>query len=223
MAQLSPGASVRMGDSLFVQKKYMQALSVYEKEIQHYSQTSPAMLLKMAFITESLGDYTKTLYYLNLYHQRKPRQQVALKMNELASRYSLTGYDYGDWDFFLIFYRRYYLLLVMGLIALSTWMLIGMIRKKIRQKFVAGRHGMALIVFLASMLVVYNLPFNNHKAIVREEYAYLMDAPSAGAKLVQIIRKGNRLSIQGEQDIWLHTRWAGKPAYIRKQNVWLVE
>ncbi|MDJ1485655.1 hypothetical protein QNI16_34520 [Cytophagaceae bacterium YF14B1] len=216
-------SSIQEGDSLFAKRNYTQALAVYEDIMQRQQEVSSAMLLKMAFITESLGDYTRSLHYLNLYYQQHPSQQAAIKMNEIAMRNNLIGYDYSDWDFFMIFYQRYYLFVVLGLSLLSLWMLAGMIRKKIRGTFVAGRHGLALIFFLGAILAIFNLQFNNRKAIVSEDYSYMMNAPSAGARLVRVIRKGHRVDVQGEQDIWIRTEWAGKPAFIRKQNVWMIE
>ncbi len=214
---------IAQADSLFAQKNYTQALVNYESVLQHRGEVSPAMLLKMAFVTESLSDYSKSLYYLNLYYQRRPSQQVALKMNEIASRHNLHGYQYSDWDFFLLFYQRYYVWIIAVLALLSFWMMAGMIRKKIRGTFIAGRHGMALFLFLSAILIVFNLQLNRHKAIVMEDYSYLMNAPSAGAKLVRVVRKGHRINIRGKADIWLQTEWAGNTAYIRKQNVWLIE
>lgn len=214
---------VQRADSLFALKNYTQALAVYENSAVNHGLASPAMLLKMAFVKESLGDYTQSLYYLNLYQRQIPRQQIALKMNELAAKHNLRGYDYNDWDFFLIFYQRYYPLAVVVLVLLGGWLLSGMIRKKLRGAFVSGRHGMALFVFLLGILVALNLQFNDRQAIVAQDYAYLMDAPSAGAGLVRIVGKGHRLRVGGGQDIWLRTNWMGKTAYIRKHNVWMVE
>ncbi len=219
-AALSP---VQYADSLFARKEYTQALEIYENSTGKKGVASPAMLLKMAFVKESLGDYTQSLYYLNLYQRQNPRQQIALKMNELAAKHNLRGYDYNDWDFFLIFYRRYYPLAVLALVGLGGWLLAGMIRKKLRGKFVSGRHGMALFIFMLGILVALNLQFNDRQAIVAQDYSYLMDAPSAGANLVRIVRKGHRLPVRGEQDIWLRTGWLGRTAYVRKQNVWMVE
>ncbi len=222
-SQTSSIPSITTADSLFEQKNYTQALVAYESILEKTGELSPAMLLKMAFVSESLGDYSKSLYYLNLYYQRRPSQQVALKMSDIASRYNLSGYDYGDWDFFLIFYQRYYMWVVTALALLAFWMMGGMIRKKIRGSFIAGRHGMALLFFLSVILIVFNLQLNSRKAIVAEDYSYLMNAPSAGAKLVRVVRKGHRMNVRSETDIWLQTEWAGKKAYIRKQNVWMVE
>ncbi len=222
-AQNSASTAIVAADSLFAQKNYTQALDFYEHILTRTGEVSPAMLLKMAFVSESLGDYAKSLYYLNLYYQRRPSQQVALKMNEIASRNNLSGYDYGDWDLFLIFYQQYYIWVTVGLTVLAFWMIGGMIRKKIRGSFVAGRHGMALVFFLGCILAMLNLQLNSRKAIVSEDYSYLMNAPSAGAKLVRVVRKGHRMDIRNEADIWLQTEWAGKRAYIRKQNVWLIQ
>ena len=208
-------------DSLFAKRDYTESLVAYEVTLQR-GLSSPMMLLRMAFIAESLGDYAKTLCYLSLYQQQRPSSQVALKMNELAARHNLHGYEYDDWDFFLTYYQRYYTYMVATFAVLALWMLGSMMRKKMRSNFVAGRHGLALFFFLGFMLLLFNVSLSDRKAVVTEDYTYLMDAPSAGAKVVRVVRKGHRVRITGEEDIWLRTNWAGKTAYVRRQNVWVV-
>ncbi|MCU0352875.1 MAG: SH3 domain-containing protein [Cytophagales bacterium] len=206
---------------MFAKHDYTESLAAYEATL-HQGMSSPMMLLRMAFITEGLGDYAKTLCYLSLYQQQRPSPQVALKMNELATRHNLRGYEYDDWDFFLTYYQRYYIYMVAAFAVLALWMLGGMIRKKMRGNFVAGRHGLALSFFLGFMLLLFNVSLSDRKAVVTEDYTYFMDAPSAGSKVMRVVRKGHRVRITGEEDIWLRTNWEGKTAYVRRQNVWPV-
>ena len=210
-------------DTLFGRKQYIKSFSLYEQILTNTGQATPAMLLRMAFIREGLGDYTQALYYLNLYYRQKPRQSVALKMEELANRHNLKGYQFSDADFFFIWYDRYYEYLVAALLLLSGLLLITVTRKKLLGRFVLSRHGIGLMLLLLLNLGLLNLRFDARTAIVARENAYLMSAPSAGARLVHISRKGNRLPVSGRQDIWLKTEWNGQTAFVRQQHVLLVE
>jgi tetratricopeptide (TPR) repeat protein len=210
-------------DTLFGRKQYTQSIRLYEQILHQTGQATPAMLLRMAFVREGFGDYTQALYYLNLYYRQKPRQSVALKMEELASRHSLEGYRFSDVDFFFIWYDQYYEYLVAALLLLSGLMLITVTRKKVLGRFVLARHGIGLMLLLLLNIALLNLRFDARTAIVARENAYLMSAPSAGARLVHISRKGNRLPVSGRQDIWLKTEWNGQTAFVRQQHVLLVE
>jgi tetratricopeptide (TPR) repeat protein len=101
-------ALLHQADTLFRARRYTESLRTYEQILQGSGQATPAMLLRMAFIEEGLGRYTEALYYLNLYYRRQPRQAVAVKMEDMAARYNLAGYQFSDLDFFFIWYDRYY-------------------------------------------------------------------------------------------------------------------
>jgi uncharacterized protein YgiM (DUF1202 family) len=68
-----------------------------------------------------------------------------------------------------------------------------------------------------------NIKRAEQRAIISQDNVYLMNAPSAGAQLVYIAQKGHRLDVQGKQDIWVQVLWNGKTAFVRQQNVLLVE
>lgn len=210
-------------DTLFRGKQYTEALRKYGQLLDQTGQATPAMLLRMAFIAEGLGDYTQSLYYLNLYYRQTPRQAVAVKMEELAARHNLSGYRFSDIDFFFIWYDRYYAYLTAGLILLSLLLLGIAARKKLKGRFVLIRHGVGFILILLLNVALLNLRSDPTQAIVSQDGAYLMNAPSAGAGLVHIVGKGNRLDVSGRQDIWLKTEWNGQTAYVRQHHVLLVK
>ncbi len=214
---------LQKADSLFVKASYTDALRLYESLLQRLQTASPAMLLRMAFMAEGLGDYTKALYYLNLYYLQGPKAEIALKMKELSARYSLQGYDFDDFDYFIIWYDQYYAYLAGSVTFLGGCFLVVIVLRKRKRRFIALRHGGSFIAFLALSLVLLNFRFNVTKAIVAQDDVYLMSAPSAGARLVKIIGKGNRLNVYNQQDIWLETEWHNQPAYVRVHNVLLVQ
>src|SRR4051794_12076098 len=76
----SNAEKLNKADSLFYKQKYTSALSLYEEILETSDQFSLQMLLKAAFIEEALGDYTTSLYYLNLYYKYHPNKKVLEKM-----------------------------------------------------------------------------------------------------------------------------------------------
>src|SRR6185436_7100842 len=87
-------------DSLYSSKQYTQALDFYQ--LLHKSgQYTPAMLLKVAHIQEGLGRLGESLYYLNLYFLATDDQQALKKMEELAKKNNLEGYETSETTHFL--------------------------------------------------------------------------------------------------------------------------
>src|SRR5688572_21789201 len=106
VAQVS-GHRLKQADSLYLDKKYTQSLEHYQT-ILNQNEYTPAMLLKMAHIQEGLNRIGQALYYLNLYYLASNDKTVLTKMEELATRYNLEGYENTDADRALSFYHDYH-------------------------------------------------------------------------------------------------------------------
>lgn len=213
--------TITEADSLFAKKKYTESLRLYESILSRTGKSSAAMLLKMAFIEEGLGDYTKALYYLNLYYNQRPDENVIKKMEELADAHELRGYQYDDINFIMIFYERYFPFIALALLGFGAYVFSIIIFKRLRKEYIPMRHGLGFMIYLAGAFIFLNLSNDQPKGIVHRNNVYLMSAPSAGAKLVKVIQKGHRLEVLDKKDIWLEVKWDQQKAFIREQNVWL--
>lgn len=213
---------LQQADSLFAAQSYAPALYTYETVMQRSGQTSPAMLLKMAYLAEESNNYTKALYYLSVFYTYRPNQSVTERMRELAIQHNLWGYEFRDVDFFMVLYKRYYRVLVMVLLFISLIAFASLLFRKLRREYIPLRHILGYLIFLCTVFVLLNLPKNRQRAIIAHDYVYLMSAPSAGGQLLSVLPKGNRLEIQDEQDIWLQVSWNEQTAYVRRQHVLLV-
>lgn len=214
---------MQRADLLFEKQAYVEALKAYEQLLMQSGRASPGMLLKMAYIEEGLQNYTKSLYYLNLYYVYNPNQKVIDKMKEIALQHNLKGYEFKDVDFLMLLYERYYLYIALTLLALSCITLLSMTVKIIKREYLPGRHIIGFLVFLLVVFLFLNFRRNEARAIVAQDNVYLMSAPSAGAKLVTIIGKGHRLEVKDRKDIWLQVELNGHTAFVRKQNVLLIQ
>ncbi|MGK0488585.1 MAG: hypothetical protein ACJAXB_001769, partial [Candidatus Endobugula sp.] len=127
---------LKTADSLFQQKRYTQSMSLYENIVSSEQKASPAMLLKMAFIYESLEDLSNTLYTLNSYYKLTSDKKVLVKMKEMADTNNLEGYSTNDFDLFLKFFdenRNYFVLITLALAILILSMLYKR-KKKLSEK-----------------------------------------------------------------------------------------
>ena len=61
------------------------------------------------------------------------------------------------------------------------------------------------------------------KGIIADNNTLFMNAPSAGASLIERLEQGHRIEILGKDDIWYKINWDNKEGYIRDSNILLVE
>ena len=216
-----PNDLLSSGDSLFKAGKYTESFEDYETLLGIYNQYTPQMLLKMAFIKEGLGDYTNTLYYLNLYFLEKADRSVIDKIANLAIKHDLKGYKMSDNEYFSALFRQYYLYIFGGFLAIGLLLLFMMIKNTKRQKE-ALAPGMLLLTLTAIFFLSGNIFLNTSKAIVAKNNTLMMNAPSAGATLVSKIETGHRVEILDKEDIWYKISFNNKEGYIRDSQLLLI-
>lgn len=208
-----------LADSLFLQKKYTQSFELYREIYETQQMASSSMLLKMAFVQEGLNNFAEALYYLNLYYLMTYDKKALKKMQDLAKKHKLTGYDYNDAAFFLNLYHQYQVhleLLVFSFIALMLGLLV---YQKRRNKKIAPFSAATYLLLLGFVLFLNNYGRERTKAIITSNHAYLMDGPSAGANVVDIVSNGHKVNVLGRKDAWVKITWGEKNAYIRDNHL----
>jgi tetratricopeptide (TPR) repeat protein len=206
-------------DTLFNEKKYTQSFEIYQHLLRSERRASPAMLLKMAYIREGLGDYANALYYLNLYYLRTNNKRALRKMEDIAKKYDLQGYRFTDLEFFLNIFHRYYFTVVLSLSSLLVLLLSYMLYKKQRLHEKPGFSLFYTILTLLILFYVVNLGKSYHQGIIIHPDTYLMAGPSAGSKLIGIVDQGHRVKVKGKKDVWVKVEWEDQEAYIRENNL----
>lgn len=206
-------------DSLFLQQKYMESFELYEEIILESGQSSPRMLMKMAFIKEGLGDYSQALLYLNKYYLATADKKATAKMEELAEEHELAGYSTSDKDFFISIMNKYYLVLNITVFAAAMLLLSIILYRKIKKQANIIPYSIILFILLGALFLTINIPLKPRQVIVVEDHAYLMTGPSAGADLVEVIKKGHRLELLDTNEPWAKVHWEDQEVYIKNNMV----
>lgn len=207
-------------DSAFDAGAYQQAYRQYRKLVRQEAVASPRVLVRMAYVQEGLGHYPAALYYLSMALARQPRLATWRKMADLARTQRLTGYP-ETWrqDLQLTFRRYYYL----GLQGLLLGAVVGGTLLVVRRQRVQRGWWVTYGVYLLLTGVYLNLLGTERAALVVRPRAALMAGPSAGAAWLTTTTAGDRLVVQGQQDTWYQVQWQGQEAYIRTQDLLVVE
>jgi tetratricopeptide (TPR) repeat protein len=207
-------SDLNLADSLFASKKYQEALIIYERILDDQAY-SPAMLLKMAFIAEGVGDFTKSTLYLSKYYSHNPNPKVIAKIKNLTNQATLVGYNVSDRQKFLKFLidlnqeitATFALLMVVFLISIFAF-------PKQRTGFYAPA-----IIFMALTFVSNNFLKDRETAIITGAPTLIMDKPTAAGNLIRKVDAGHRVVIKSSKDIWYEIEWNEKTAYVKKENL----
>lgn len=209
---------LKTADSLFQAKRYTQSFEHYQAMLKQ-NQYTPAMLLKMAFIQEGLLHIGQSMYYLNLYFITTHDKTALDKMNELATKYNLEGYEASETDKLLTTYYDNYNYVSLAIVAFMVlaFALTFYTRYRLQRKPIAS---FSLLCFFAATLFVHIVYGERAQiGIVTNPSTYVMNGPSAAASLKEIIGDGHKVEIIGKKDVWLKIRWGGETAFVRDNTL----
>lgn len=211
----TPDTNLKTADSLFQAKKYTESFELYENLFKNEQMYSPAMLLKMSFIKEGLGDYSNALYYLHIYFKKTLDKDALIKIAEIVDSKELKGYDTNSYVSELIY--KYLPFFKVCIIAVLFMGLIFSARYAGK-----GKSPVALIIILV-LLIPLSFAMNNdlrkNSAIVIDDSTYLMEGPSGSANVAKTITKGHKVTVIQSTGVWSKINWEGKSLYVRKNKI----
>ncbi|HEY8934964.1 MAG TPA: SH3 domain-containing protein [Cyclobacteriaceae bacterium] len=207
-----------VADSLFKSKRYTQSFEQYQAILNQH-QYSPAMLLHMAYIQEGLGHTGQAMYYLNLYFNITNDKSVLTKMEQMADKFHLDGYETSDSTWILSFYHDYYNQITIFLITLAVFLLSLTFYTKLK----LHRRPVVTPIILAMILIAVGIHINfgvrNALAIIAQKNTYIMSGPSAGATVKAVVSEGHRVEIKGHNDVWIKIDWNGEDAFVKDNTL----
>ncbi|WP_317047871.1 tetratricopeptide repeat protein [Cognataquiflexum aquatile] len=202
---------------MFSTKNYQEAMLVYEDLLNNEETFSPAMLLKMAFISEGKGDYSSASFLLAKYYDQNPNQRVISKIKTLTEQVNLIGYDLDDSDRLFKFITDFQtelsstfsFLLFLSLILLFVF----------RTKADKPMYYLPTVVLIILVFVINNFLSEPKTGIVTGSPTLIMDQPTAGGKLIEVVEPGHRVIIKSTKDVWYEVTWGEKVAFVKKDNI----
>jgi hypothetical protein len=209
---------IKFADSLFRSNNFDQALIAYETIFRESGKYSLSMLLKMAFLNEYNGDFSKALFYLNIFYRDQPEKKVLSKMEDLAEKHNLSGYRYTDLEYFISLYNEYYYFIIVYIVS-ASFAFFGYLILRRMQKKELGMRPFTFLFILMGVYYITNYPIIPPRAIIASKNCYLMSAPSAASEVVHVSSEGHRVTLHGKEDIWYEIAWENGRAFIREDDL----
>jgi len=210
---------LQLADSLFNQRKYTQSFEIYFNYFEKEGKASPAMLLKMAYIQEGANNYTDALYYLNIYYDMTFNKRALRKMEELADKNGLQGYKISDIEFFRNILNQNLLYIVSGFAVLAWLIFSYMVHKKRKYRSRPSFSAFAIVFILLLLVLVANFNRFDDRGLLIGKDNFLMDGPSPGSKLVDVVKNGHRVRILGKKGLWYKIKWEDKEVFVRDKDI----
>ncbi len=208
-------------DSLFNLNKYSESKVLYDSIFYKKNKYSNSMLLKMATIEENLGNYEKSIYYLELFQKNKNENKVLDKINNIVDNKNLNGFENSDKKIFINIYKKYRNNILALLLTLTLIIFIVNLVRYFRKNIVNFALPFFYISSFLSLLIINIKPPSD--AIVFKNYTFIMKEPSSGSDLYSILNKGDKLIVSNDLEVWYEIILNGEKRYVRKKNVRLID
>ncbi|WP_317048498.1 SH3 domain-containing protein [Echinicola strongylocentroti] len=201
---------------MFNAKSYQEAYNLYTDILQNEDAYSPAMLLKMAYITEGMGNYEDASLYLSKYYDHNPSPKVISKIKSLTDQPELKGYTFSDKaQFFkLLTDHQQPITGTLALLLIISLILVLVKKKANKPKYLIPSMILVALVFLSNNLL--NAP---QTGIIKESPTIIMGGPTAAGKFIDKVNPGHRVIIKSSEDIWYRIDWNGQDAYVKKEAI----
>ncbi len=210
--------ALKKADSLFQAKLYTQSFEHYSSLLKEKYYSS-AMLLKMAYCQEGLGHTSMSLYYLNLYYLASHDEQALSKMEEIATKNRLEGYQLSDFSNLFTLLQRYSFQISMVLLSVILFFFGLAFYQKFKQQKRPFVPAIGIVLFLALLYAHNQIQDYLKVGIVSESSTYVMSGPSAGSSVIDIVDQGHQLKILGQQDVWIKVSWKDKEVFIKESSL----
>ena len=214
-------SSTQKADSLFNLKRYSESKILYDSIFYKENKYSNSMLLKMATIEESLDNYEKSIYYLELFQKNKNENKVLDKINDIVDDKNLNGFENSDKKIFINIYKKYRSNILALLLTLISIIFIVNLVRYFRKNVINFILPFFYISSVLSLLIINIKPPSD--AIVFKDYTFIMKEPSSGSDLYSILNKGDKLIVSKDLEVWYEIILNGKKRYLRKKNVRLID
>lgn len=214
---------LKSADSLFNQGRYQDAVAIYEKARLRLPAVSPTILLKMAFAYEKLDNFPVALYYLDQYYQQEPSEKVVKKMSEIARANGYLGYELNDFNFIVLIFKQYSVYVFVLMLSVAIYIFSILFVKRLKLQYSPFRHHMMFLFFLLGCALLINLPDSYQSGIIKHNGVMLRADPSAASEVKHIIDSGHRLSVIGNDDIWIRVLWENELYYLKRNDIMLTQ
>jgi hypothetical protein len=88
-----------------------------------------------------------------------------------------------------------------------------------RTKADKPRYYLPTAVLIVLVFVVNNFLSEPKTGIVTGSPTLIMDQPTAGGKLIEVVEPGHRVVIKSTKDVWYEVSWGEKVAFVKKDNI----
>lgn len=191
-------------------------MEIYQSNFQ-LGVYSPSMLLKMAFISEGIGDSEKATLYLSKYYDLSPNPQTITKIKTLTGQKELIGYEVSDSTRFLVFLVEYREIMVGSLTLFLIMSLIFLWSNG--KKLIEARFYWPSILLITLIFFINNFLKAPSTALVTSSPTLIRNKPTAGGEPIDLVEPGHRVKILSSKDIWYEIEWKEKIAYLKKEDV----
>jgi len=214
--------SPKKADSLFRNNHLLEAEKIYLKNLPKKELNTFETEKKLAYIAKEKNDWLMELYYLSSMQAKQTQLSTSFRLEEIAKKRNLSGYEVGIIERLRWFYFEYFPYMFLFLCLPAVYVAYALLIKKVQKESIPGYQVFYFFLYVLLLSVVTNFPNFYFQGLTASNKTYMRNFASSSAPVVTIMSKGTRVNYIYLTKDWIPCYFEGKVGYIKSEDLLVI-
>lgn len=209
-------------DSLFRNNHLLEAEKIYLQNLSKKELNSFETEKKLAFIAKEKNDWLMELYYLSSMQAQQTKLSTSFRLEEIAKKRNLSGYEVGVIERIRWFYFEYFPYLFLFLCLPAIYVAYALVIKKVQKELIPTYQIFYFFLYVFFLAALTNFPNFYFQGLTASNKTYMRNFASSSAPVVNIMSKGTRVNYIILTKDWIPCYFEGKIGYIKSEDLLVI-
>lgn len=214
--------NISYGDQLFKNNHLLQAEKIYTLHRKNSSKNTFEIDRKLAFIAKEKNDWLMELYFLSSMQSKQSKLETAKRLEEIARKRNLIGYELGIVERLKCFYFEYFPYLLLFLLLPALYVAYALIIKKVQNEKIPAYQVISYVSYIFLLFCLTNFPSFYEQGLTSSPKTYMRNFASSSAPVIKMMEKGTRVNYLYITNDWIPCFFEGKLGYIKSKDLLII-
>jgi uncharacterized protein YgiM (DUF1202 family) len=214
--------SIEQADQLFKNNHLLEAEKIYLKNLNLNQINSFETEKKLAFISKEKNDWLMELYYLSSMHEKQTELSTSYRLEEIAKKRNLSGYEVGIVERIRWFYFEFFPYILGILLLPAIYVAYALVIKKVQKEIIPAYQIIYYILYVGILFVICNIPNFFWQGLTSSNKTYMRNFASSSAPVIKTLQKGTRINFIYKTNEWIPCYLDGSIGYIKTKDVLII-
>lgn len=211
--------SISFADQLFKNNHLLEAEKIYLLQRNQIQGNTYEIDRKLAFIAKEKNDWLMELYYLSSMQAQQSKLATSKRLEEIAQRKNLTGYEVDIWARLRWIYFEFFPYILLFLLLPAIYVAYALVIKKVQNERIPAYQIISYGIYVFILFSFTNLPSLFSQGLTSSKKTYMRNFASSSAPVIHTMEKGTLVNFVYVTNDWIPCYFDGKIGYIKSKDL----